>query len=344
MSTNAAEYRITLLTESEYALWDDFVSRSKNGTLFHTTQWAGIVQSVFGRSFKILAVFKKDQIAAGMLFWPRTVAGKWWLSQAPVTPYQGLVLRQPEAQKLSTRLADEARLASLTASYLKSRLLFMDISFSPLVKDLRPFLWEDFEVQPQYTYRFKITDPAEVQAHFSQALRRKLKSYQLQKEKIAPGADAKILTEFIAESYRFHGTKPPVPAAQLERLFHLILERQMGRLFYLHREGKPVAGLLALHDHRHVFTYFAGIHPDGRRETHTEPLYFHLLHQPEYRGKIFDFLGADLPDFDQFKRSFGGNLELYFRVRYTKNIFVKMAGALRRSFYMASRSANGDRG
>ncbi|HHJ51623.1 MAG TPA: GNAT family N-acetyltransferase [Caldithrix abyssi] len=342
MATNGADYRVKLLTETEFSLWDDFVSRSLNGTLFHTTRWAELVRSVFGRSFKIVAVQKKERLVAGMLIWPRTVAGKWWLSQAPVTPYQGLVLKRPDSDKPSSVIARQLHLTGLMAEYLKEKIAFADISFSPLVNDLRPFLWNGFSAQPRYTYRFEITEWPELQARFSQALRRKLKAFRAKPDAIVSANDPQALIEFVTASYRRHGSDLPVGQEQLRRVFQHVLERKMGQLFYLLENGTPVAGLLALQDDRHVFTYFAGVSSAARADTHTEALYFHLLDQPEARAKTFDFLGADLPDFDQFKRSFGGRLCVYFQLQYQANLLTRSVSAVRRGYYLRKRRRGGD--
>ena len=55
------------LTEEEYSLWNDFVTKSSQGSFFCTTEWANLLSYTFDRQYEVIVLKDNDQIVAGML-------------------------------------------------------------------------------------------------------------------------------------------------------------------------------------------------------------------------------------------------------------------------------------
>ena len=112
---------------------------------------------------------------------------------------------------------------------------------------------------------------------------------------------------------------------------------KMGRLFYQVIDEKPVAGIFVLVDQTTVYALFSGIGANFRKQVNNELVHLHVLKHPDFAGMTFDFLGANTQDFEQFKRSFGGELVTFYKVRYTKNKFVSAMLKLREFYHLRKR-------
>lgn len=337
MADKPQKYIIRRLDPSDFALWDHFVFETEQGTLFHTSLWAGLIRQTFQRSFEIWAVFKKDEIKGGLLFFPKKIAGIPAITQAPVTNYQGILVRSSISPKSSTIITENHDVKNLILKELKSKYNFIEFSLSTGDTDVRPYLWTGFSAEPVYTYTFPIIEPQKLQAQFSKNLRTCLNSPKRNEFIIHPSDDSQPLVKFVELSYQHHHTRPPVSGNLLLRHLTGIIQSQTGKLFYLHHHERLAAGLFVLHDERRVYAYFAGMDEMYRDIQYTKFLPAAVLEMPEFQGKIFDFLGANTPAFEPYKRSFGGELKLYFKVSYQRNRFIKLLSQLRKKQHLLKR-------
>jgi len=342
LMADSDKYKIALLNPAEYYLWDHFVSKAPQGSLYFKSSWAQQLKESTSRNFKILAAWKGDQISAGILYWPKMVAGMSVIRHAPVTPYQGILLGKPESDKPSSITASNHEQINTLLAYLQDRFVYIDLLLPPGFVDIRPFQWQGFESEVRYTYQFKIDPKEELYQQFSQSLRRKMKKYDQDDFQLHTSNDSDTLVEMIRNSYKVHQKKPALPAKQLRKLFKSILQNNLGKIFYLVREDEPLAGILVTKDERHLFSYFAGMSDTFRTKYDSEFLYSSTIEQPEFLNKTFDFLGANNVAFEQFKRSFGGQLIPYYRVVYQKNNMVRFLSALRRRQHQQQRKITGD--
>ena len=323
------KYEIRDLDPSRFFLWDKFVQDAPGGTLFHTTHWAKMVQHVFGRDFRILALFRQEELQAGFLFWPGSALGFPVISRAPLTPYQGLLFKASQKGKSSGSIAQRQEWSDMLIARLSNEYHYIDLLSVPEHRDIRPFLWRDFSAQPRFTYTFRLAPFNELQKQFSQSLRRKIKnrSAALQVEE---ARDSDRLLRFVLDSYNHHGLEPPVPEDDLQKLFSALGKEDWAHISYLKKEGAALAGLLLLEDENGLYALFAGVLAEARKEFYTEYLYTECMKDSRFSGKKFDFLGANTKDFEQFKRSFGGGLQVYYELNYTRGKILNLLSSLRK--------------
>ena len=108
-----------------------------------------------------------------------------------------------------------------------------------------------------------------------------------------------------------------------------MINNNLGRIYYLSSEGEFVCGLVILLDKKNVYALFSGINAKYRESQYTQYLHASIMLLPEFQGKTFDFLGANTQQFEQFKRSFGGELHTFFHVTYYKNPIIRNIHSLR---------------
>jgi hypothetical protein len=343
MINTSGKYKIQSLKGAEYALWDKFISAHPYATLFHTTTWAHIIESVFNRKFEIQVIYKNNIIIGGLLYFPKSMFGIHAIPRVPITAYQGLLIQPPESQKSSSASAEEHQLTGLILDDICQRYSYIDLTLGSEITDMRPYKWHHFTAEPIYTYTFKISEYDELSKQFSQSLRRKINVSSKDDHSVITSTDTEKLVKFVTDSYRHHKLKPPVPSEKIDQLVQLCLEKELGRLYYLMVDEKPAAALFVLYDQNHVYALFSGIDLNYRNEQYTEYLHVAVLQDPDFQGKLFDFLGANTPDFEQFKRSFGGDLRQSFRVVYYKNVLTRILLKIREQQHLLSRRLPGSR-
>lgn len=335
-------FQIRPLDPGEYALWDRFVLQAPQGSLYFSTAWAEILKTVTGRDFRILVSIANETIRSGILYWPKKAGGIRAITQAALTPYQGILLTADSSQKPSSMAAARHEISGQILAYLQNHFDYIDFTLPPGNDDIRPYLWRGFKEETRYTYRFPILPADDLSKQYSQALRRKIKKYRKEGLRLEESNKLQPLVDFIFESYGLHGIKPPLPRPQMEQVFGAMLKQKLGRIFYLFQDKIPGAGILVGLDEGHLFSFFAGMSAPFRAQFDSEYLYSEILSLPEFEGRTFDFLGANTPEFEQFKRSFGGALHSSYRLIYQKNIWIKALSALRRKQHLLNRKSYGN--
>lgn len=315
------------------------MEQSPQGTLFHMSVWAGLVEKVFGRPCRIIVVKKNDEIEAGMIFWPLKRSFINSVTRIPATTYQGPLFKPAESSKNSTIRSQYNKRCNALIAYLKKRYHLIDIPLSPAVSDVRPFQWQGFSSSLAYTYRFQIRAYDEMRQQFSQDLRRKLRQSGSGNIRFEKSDDCNTLAGFVVESYRRHGRKPPVPEEFVRKLIKEALELNIGSLYYQWRDNQAVAGIFVLHDADHVYAVFSGIAPGERENVNGELIHAHVMTDPAHRGKTFDFLGANTRELEQFKRSFGGELVPYIQVTWWRNNWIKHLFRLKSGYNLLKRKS-----
>ena len=316
------QYNIRDLDLAERPLWDDFVRSSANGLLFHSTSWADTIQTVFKRPYKITVLMKNEIIVSGILYWPREGSIP-SITSTPLTYYQGILHIIPPQKKLSSVNADIQKRTDMLLNYLCEKYSFIDIPLSRNVIDTRTYKWKNFNVKPFHTYIIELTSDEEILARFNQSLRRKINVSGKQDLSVVASESTKEITQFIADSYKYHRTTPPISSEKIELFLQETIKRDIGRIYYLEKQGEYLCGLAVLWDKNNLFAIFSGINSRYRDSQYSQFLHASVLLLPEFRGKTFDFLGANTRQLEQFKRSFGGELHTFFRVTYYKNPIVK---------------------
>jgi hypothetical protein len=149
-------------------------------------------------------------------------------------------------------------------------------------------------------------------ANYSQSLRKKIRQAEKQGYRIIESENYSYLLEMIIGSYRRHNLKPLIKEKYLSVLLDMVKNLKQITVFDCVKGSQVFASRMILTDGDSIYDLLAGSNdPEGL----ASPF---LVHQILYgmAGKFssFDFLGADHPQVEQFKRGFGGELIQGFRI------------------------------
>ncbi len=302
----------TKLNENDYPLWNDFIMNSSRGSFFYTTEWANLLSYTFDRQYEVIVLRDNDQIIAGLLVFAQKRFGYRLITPVALYPYNGPVLYESWDTKYQKKIANGLECITQISEYLINNFDFWMINISPDIKDIRSFQWQNCRVEPSYTYQLALKNWKDCQQNFNQSVRRKVRRAEKENTTFKQSNEKNSFIRMYLHSYHRHGLKPLIDEKTLERFLTMALKLPQVKLFYVEKEDKILAGRIILEDTNHIYDLLAGSDdPDGYGSNY---LVYKILEL--YSGKefVFDFLGADHPLIEEFKRGFGGQLVNGFRV------------------------------
>jgi hypothetical protein len=312
---------ISKVPKADFTLWNQFVEDSPQGTFFHTTTWIEILSKTFGRSYDIIFCLKNEQPVGGMVYFYHKKFVWKMITPTAFLPYCAPIFYKPAKEKPQKTIHNHLLITERFESYLRNQYDYWVLDVPYTSKDVRSYLWRGATIEPQYTYVVSVTNKEAVFENFNQSVRKKLKQAQNENAIMRESSDPAMLAELVTKSYHRHGMKPLVSKEHLSRFLNQVVHLEQAKLFYVERHGKIIAGRLVIIDGACGYDLLAG--SEDHSGYGSTLLTASIL--GKYAGKIerFDFLGADHPQIEQFKRGFGGDLTQGFRV--TNKVRIPLA-------------------
>lgn len=312
MAESNLSIEILEVQKSDSALWDQFVENSPQGTFFHTTAWADVISSTFGRSYNIVFCIKNEQTVGGMIFFQHKKFVWNMITPTAFFPYCAPIFYRPVNEKPQKSIHNQLTITASFESYLREHYDYWILDVPSDSKDVRSFLWKGATIEPQYSYVVSLKSKDELYDNYNQSVRKKLKQAKEQNALIIESRDPLKLADLVSRSYRRHGMKPHVSEDHLNIFLNKVMELKQAKLYYLELNGIITAGRLVIIDRLCGYDLLAG--SDDQKGFGSTYLMTSILEK--YIGEIkrFDFLGANHPQIEQFKRGFGGELTQGFRI------------------------------
>ncbi len=312
MAESNASLEIIKIQNSDSALWNSFVDGSPQGTFFHTTTWADIISSTFRRSYNIILCMRNEQPVGGMIFFTHKKLIWKMITPTAFFPYCAPIFYHPVDEKSQKTIQNKLNITASFENYLRNNYDYWILDISSSTKDIRSYLWKGATAEPRYSYVVSLKNGEEIFNNFNQSIRKKLKQAENQKAIVKDSTDPKLLIDLISKSYRRHGMKPIVSEDHLRSFLSKVIDLDQVKLFYLELNGKITAGRLVVVDKLTAYDLLAG--SDDYTGFGSAYLVASILEKFAVTIEHFDFLGADHPQIEQFKRGFGGELTQGFRI------------------------------
>jgi len=267
------------LTPPLEAAWDRFARSAPASTFFHQLGWRWLVERVFGHRAHYLLARREGTITGILpLFEMKSLLFGHALVSVPFAIGGGVAADDPETAAGLVRCARELA-ERLGVDYLELR------SEHTVAGDL---LTKDLYI----TFRADLAEGEEAWLKRMERKRRQMMNY------VAKGAagfswttagieELPLFYRMFSESMRHHGT-PVYPRLFLEE----ILDRfpAQTNLFFVHHQGKPVAGVLNLLFRDVIMPFYAGADRSARPRGVDDYMYLSILRWGREHGfRTFDF-------------------------------------------------------
>jgi hypothetical protein len=319
---------VTLATENDKNLWDEIVTCSHQGTLFHTWDFLSIMQrhsvkNVWKKEFRAtlypLLISDKKRIVGIAPFFYYNISGYHIAGSPPFAVenyYLGPVFRNVGETGSVKCEGRELEFHNAIDKFLKKTLKphMILIHTSPGLFDTRQFIWNGYEVEPRYTYILNTKqDYPSIHAAFSKNLRQNIDKVQKSGIVVVEGTreEVTLIHQRLRERNRIHA-----PLEYLNDVFDRFSPENI-RIFIAEKNGEPVSGIITSIWKDKVSFWVGsprysldGIDPNGAIIAKS------IRWACEHGYSQYEIIGADTKSLFTFKQKFGADLILYYNIRW----------------------------
>ncbi len=203
---------------SEFPSWDRFVDESKNGTIFHCSDWIKVYSDHFGYPFCIIGCYHKNELVGGCsLFLNKSKIWKRSYSTSELMPYGGIVVGKGKNDSVRGILLWEHEIISAINNFLDlKKFRNIDIVCSPGFTDIRSFTWIGWRNEVHFVYYLE--SGASV-GSFPKSVRRDIKNAYKRGVQVERRFDPKVHYDLYKKVFNRQNLQPPVKSDFFEKVF-----------------------------------------------------------------------------------------------------------------------------
>lgn len=322
--TIAKDFRTRILSRADYPLWNAFVDRSPEGSVFSKTDYL----ETLGVAFHVVVAEQRGSIVAGMVV-SRNALG---VNSNPLfAKYLG-VLHPPDLSNnhktVSRNVAlDTALIADIPRHHVWS------YTFHPAFRNWLPFFWSNFHQTTRYTYRLSFQASADWRGCYDNKLRSALSRSTAEGLFIEP-VHPDELAAAVEASFVDRGNRLPLQRQRLLSILRdLTTQGYLGCFGAREPDGRLLAGAGILSEPRCAYLLLNGMFRAQQSHGANARLVDFALEWASDRCASFDFEGSMYARIERFYRRFGGTLTPYFSI-FRSNL---MTAAYRTAEHIARR-------
>lgn len=317
-----------LTAQNEMSEWDDFVSRSPQGTLFCRQWW---LDAAMPNSFEILVARKDGAIVAGMLLPYIGTGKKRQIIRPPMSATMGILLSESGSHSsYEKQLSDEINVMGAIVEALPPYIGF-SASCHPTISNWLPFYWRGYQQTTHYTYVLEnIGDSATILSGMDHSKRKNLKRSQMLitidrditaeefylHHKLTLAKEGKVI------SYRMDYLSRIVQAAQRHAHLEILAARD--------GSGALHSMIVVLFDKVSAYYIASSIDPEHRNSGSATLLLVEAMRLASTTTGRFDFEGSMIPGVERSFRKFGARQVPYFHIFKEGGLRPKLHKAIER--------------
>lgn len=301
--------RIKILEPAQYDEWDQFVSRSEQGSIFCYSWW---LDAATKSNFKIYTVLEKNEIVAGF---PAPLDNRNLINEPPLTRTLGILYRPQSEASFHKQLSNQRRWLTALLEHI-TLANFVQICMHHTISDWLPFRWRGFKQTTRYTYLidYKQNTIGDLYNNLDRLKKRMIKRAALNMINTMLTDDISLVHNYVSLAYERQGLKFRIPIDEMRVLDEAIV-RNGNRIIIKADDGSKVHSVLyAVYDRKSAYCLLSGSDPALRRlGGHTLVMWETITF---FSDKV-DYLnmgGSDIKPIEEHIRGFGGVMTPYFHI------------------------------
>jgi len=323
-----AKITIRALPEDEYRIWDTLVDRSPQGTIFHTLEWLKInAKHTDSQLFLFVGYLGNEPVAAIPIFYRKRNFFKLLSSPLGSTliPHLGPIFPDYDLHKQYKREFYFREFQKELDEFLIQNLKpdRISISTSPNLLDIRPFIWNDYQVIPKYNYIKDITDLDTLWNGFKKELRKNIEKVEHEGCVIEQAGLPEF--QFITQSiYRRFDEQEMEFLASHEYLLDIFNAYYPAHLkiFIAKINGIPITGIVVTLYKNTLSIWIGATQTTSKGLYPVDLLHWKIIEWGNMNGyKKCEILGANIPSISYYKSRYNFDLEIYFSVSKTHTTY-----------------------
>jgi protein associated with RNAse G/E len=311
---------MTVKLVEDKKIWDDFVDKSPNGLLFHRRDFIDLLEKHTGYHALTYGIYKNQALKCIFPLFYRNYRGlKMLFSPPPSTgiPYMGFIMehdfmtfKQNKKESIVNFCMEELfnEIKTLNANYIS-------LSTAPYIVDIRPFKWDDYDVDMKYTYTIDLNkDLDSIWEGFGKDCKQSIKNFSKSSVCLKEVKDANKLYDIMEKTYHQQGLNLPIVSAEfLEEIISTFPDNF--KIYFLYRDDQIVDVEMA-YMYKGVYKLWIGgavIQKDvhGGQEYST----WELIRKAKEEGcHKFEIVGANTKRLCAYQSKFNPSLEFIFSI------------------------------
>lgn len=319
--------------DDDLAKWDQYVSESPHGTLFHQREALDILASASGTTVHHL-IGHKGQEPVGLfpIFEMRIGPVRGAFSPPPALRIPSLGPALLNMEKLSRRKTDrrQRQFVEGCLSWLSDRInpRYGHFRTNGRYTDLRPFIWNSCDVSPEYSYVVSLDrSPDDLVMTFSRDARSNVQTDDGEYT-IEIGGEEAIdrIIEQVANRYEAQGVDYHIDSAFVTALYTRLPDGHI-RPYTCSVDGQFVGGILVLEYGDTLYRWQGGVRADhGTDLPINDLLDWAVMTDGIERGlDEYDLVGADNPRINRYKAKFNPRLQPHHRIELGSIVARRLA-------------------
>jgi hypothetical protein len=302
------------MEEHEFPLWDEFVYRSQEGTLFHSHLWL----QALGYPFKLLGCFRGQELRAGFAI-AVINDNRAAHPESALTPYLGIV-HAAQSEKYVTRLSTQKEMTAEFARYLMANFNAAEFRFPPEVIDLQPFIWAGFDAGVRYTYRLPLASTEVLLENMDATRRRNILKAEKMGIRVQYDSPFEDIMRLVEKTFQRQGHQASFRAAALAVESQLRPLRRCMGFVARNESGLDLGAVWIVWDNKRAYYLLGGYDPAMHSSDAVSLAMWHAIRYTalELNLKEFDFEGSMIVPVERFFRKFGGTLMPTFTVKFER--------------------------
>jgi len=305
------------LHPEQFDLWNRFVDESPQGDVFCYSWW---LNAITNGDFKILAVFEKDEIVAGIPL--AYYFGK--INEPPLTRTLGPLYQNLDTLSEHDQITQQRKWLNALLDQIPFD-EFEQFCTSHNFTDWLPFRWRGFKQNTRYTYliHYSGKTPDEIRQSFNNRKKALIIKAQKNKLRVELSDDFNLFYRLVEQSYARQNLKFRFPIEDFRLLDDVIDKNNKRRIFIAFDEERQAhAAIYIVYNNNSAYYLLSGSNPALRNLGGATLALWEAIKYFQPIVKVFNFGGSDIEKIENYVRGFGGELHQYFHI-YKEHPLIK---------------------
>lgn len=283
-----------------------------HGTVFNRIEWLNI----YGESIKLFGIYDNEgKIFGGFHLYYGKQFGLTHVNNPPYTPTIGLFFENKTKNKANSSSFEKGIINLLREFVENTPYKILTLALPPNFKDLQPFIWNDFKVVPNYTYRYnlELNTTEQLSALMSPERRNDIKKAVKDGIVTRQSSDYKQVKELVLKT--FDRKEKAVNEELLNKILFEFANTQNSFAFISYRNEMPIACSFCIHDNKTAYYLLGGYDSRNKHQgAGASAVWMAAQHAKTTGLSCFDFEGSMIPEVEKYFRAFGGDLTPYYTI------------------------------
>lgn len=331
---------IEIFSQDKAPNWNAFLDKSPHSSIFHRWEWLKIVENYTGSTLHPCGIYNGNELVAlypfymtkkrniRMAFSPPSHAYLMYLGPI-IADYDYLSQKRKEDLLLKIQEVMNFHLfKELKCQYVRIRTV-------PALIDLRPFMWQNYSVSPQYTYLLNLRKgPAVLWDNLDSILRKNIKKMKNGNISLIDGTlrDVSLLHESLGNRFSNQGIVHSNHEVYLNNLFKCFSPDNL-KVFMADNGDRHLGGVVALFYKEKVYFWIGNPKPPKEYKSINEYVTWESIQKCYDMGyhsiEIMD--AGDNPRLRYFKAKFNPDLAIWFTAEKYSSSLYRMLGLIKKT-------------